>query len=61
MKLEKVEKERNELRLTSDRLESRVRDQSILFKKCFLIFAVLLGSFKKTREKMRTQRVLFLS
>lgn len=31
LKLEKVEKERNELRLSSDRLESRVRHASFLF------------------------------
>lgn len=31
LKLEKVEKERNELRLTSDRMESRVRRASLLF------------------------------
>lgn len=30
LKLEKVEKERNELRLSTDRLESKVRDESCL-------------------------------
>lgn len=30
LKLEKVEKERNELRLTTDRFESKVRDESRL-------------------------------
>lgn len=56
LKLEKVEKERNELRLTSDRLESRVRDANILFDLKHKAGPYFTTHFEKAGEKSRKQR-----
>uniref|UniRef100_A0A673NDJ7 Unconventional myosin-XVIIIa-like n=1 Tax=Sinocyclocheilus rhinocerous TaxID=307959 RepID=A0A673NDJ7_9TELE len=56
LKLERVEKERNELRLTSDRVESRVREPSFLF----YFFSFLL-SIKQLRKNLSVSVCLCMS